>query len=38
MIYLSYRMQSDIAFVIEQLSSHNLDFQASHFRIAKQLL
>lgn len=37
-MYLSYRMQSDIAFVMEQLSSHNSDLQASNFHIAKQVL
>ncbi len=38
LIYLSCEICSDIVFVVEQLSYYNLDLQASHFCIAKQIL
>lgn len=37
-MYLSYRTPPNIAFIERQLSCHNLDPQAGHLCITKQLL
>ena len=38
LMYLSCGTCPDITFVVGQLSCHNLDLQASHLRITKQVL